>query len=194
MRRQRIRLSQIKNPVKHSSTILANVGSGSIPTVHSVLFTDVGIRSATGGAQVIKDTASTDGTCNVGDIVKYTNMCIECAPRLLDTANNSGWLEWAVVFLQEATQLVGLTNLGISTLGDVCNKQFRNNCLLSGCMPMGTNQANSMDLKIKIPPQFQKLKVGSILILFGYFRSAASADVRTDSHRLLMSSIFKAYS
>ncbi len=95
---------------------------------------------------------------------------------------------------QEQTQLMALTNLGTQSLQDTANKQYRNNCLLTGCFPVGTNQSNSTDLKIKVPPKWTKLKVGSILICFVYFRSMNSVDVRTDSHRLVVSSIFKAYS
>ncbi len=194
MARRRLRLATFKDPLKHSSTLLANVGSGSVPSVHTVFFTDVGARLATGATQVIKDTAATDATCNAGDIIKFVNICIQCAPRGLDNVANNGWLEWAIVSQSENTQLMGLTSLGTQTLGDTANKQYRNNCLLTGCIPLGLNQGNSLDLKIKIPPKWTKLRVGSILMLFVYFRSQSSTDVRTDSHRIVLSSIFKAYS
>ncbi len=192
--RQRIRLASIKNSVKHSSTLIGNIGSGSIPTTFVIYATDIGNRSSTGGVQTIKDSATTGLECNVGDIIKYVNICIETAPRFLDNANNGGWLEWALVFQKEQLELMGLTNLGTQTLGDTATKQFRNNVLLTGCFPIGINQGNSQDLKIKIPPTFQKLKLGGNLILFSYFRSVSSTDVRTDSHRHLTSAIFKCYS
>ncbi len=194
MRRSRIRLSQIKDPIKHSSTTLANHGSGSVPTAHTVFFTDVGARLATGATQVIKDVAGTDATCNVGDIIKYVNICIQSAPRADNLVADIGWIEWALVMQTEQTQLMGLTSIGVSSLQDVATKQYRNNCILTGCFPIGETQSNSADLKIKIPPKWCKLKVGSILILFVYFRSNSSTDVRTVSHRSVVSSIFKAYS
>ncbi len=189
-----MRLSSIKNPIKHSSTTLSNIGSGKVPTAHSVYFTNVGIRPPGGGAQTIKAQAVTDGTCNVGDVIKYVNICIQCGPRLLNVEDNNGWLEWALVRQVEITQLMALTNLGVQTLMDTAQKEFRNNVMLTGCFPMGLNQSNSQDLKIKIPKMWEKLKVGAILILFCYFRSVDSTDVRTDSHRVVVSSIFKAYS
>ncbi len=193
-RRRRIRLSTIKNPIKHSSSLLANIGSGKVPSAHSIYFTEAGARVSTGVASIIKELATTSGTCNVGDIIKYVNVCIQVAPRLLNVEDNNGWLEWALVRQVEQTQLMGLTSLGTQTLQDTANQQYRNNCLLTGCIPLGMNQGNSVDLKIKIPKIYEKLRLGGILIIFLYFRSTDSTDVRTDSHRLVVSSIFKAYS
>ncbi len=192
-RRFRTKLSTTKNAVKHSSTTLANIGSGSIPTVHSVYFTDVGARLSTGATSTIKENADNAGTCNVGDIIKYVNICIQVSSRA-DIAVNNGWLEWALVRQVESTDLMGLTSLGTQTLQDTAQKQFRNNVLLTGCLPVASVQPNSVDLKIKIPRIYEKLKQGGILILFSYFRSQSSTDVQTDSHRLVVSSIFKAYS
>ncbi len=194
MRHRKIRLSTIKNAVKHSSTLVANIGSGSVPSVHSIYFTDVGIRPSTGGPQNIKDIATTEGTINVGDIVKYVNICIQCGPRTAGVADNNGWLEWAVVRQEERTQLMGSTFLGTNTLMDTAQKQYRNNVFMTGCFPMGKEQPNSLDLKLKIPRAWEKVKMGGILIIFCYFRSVDSTDTRTDSHRLVVSSIFKCYS
>ncbi len=188
------RLSTYKNPIKHSSTTVSNIGSGKVPTTHSVYFTNIGLRSGSGVIQTIKDIAKTDGTCNVGDIIKYINVCIQCGPRNLNLEDNCGWLEWAVVRQVEQTQLMALTNLGVQSLQSNAQHEFRNNVMLTGCFPLGTNQANSVDLKLKIPKQWEKLKIGAILTVFCYFRSVDSTDVRTDSHRIVVSSIFKAYS
>jgi len=187
-------MSLIKTGVKHSSTLLANIGSGSVPSAHSVYFTEAGARLAGGVTQNIKEKSNTAGECNTGDIIKYVNICIQCAPRLINVEDNNGWLEWAAVRLVEATQLMALTNLGTQTLMDTAQKQYRNNVFLTGCFPIGMNQGNSLDLKLKIPKQWEKLLIGGILIIFLYFRSVDSTDTRTDSHRLVVSSIFKAYS
>ncbi len=188
------RLYKTKEGVKHSSTTLANIGSGSTPTVHTIYVTDVGVRTTTGGTQTIKDVATTSRECNVGDIIKYINSCIQCAPRLINVEDNNGWLEYALVLQKEQTQLMGNTNLGTQTLQDTATKQYRGNCLWTGCIPLGMNQGNSVDLKMKIPRIYEKVKIGTILILFLFFRSVDSTDVRTDSHRLVVSSIFKCYS
>ncbi len=118
---------------------------------------------------------------------------MQVSPRALDVSDNNGWVEWAIVYQEEQTQLMGATSLGVQTLMDTANKQYRANCILTGCFPIGINQANSQDLKIKIPPKYQKIKIGGILIMFAYFRSNNSADVRTTSHRFVASSIFKCY-
>lgn len=191
---RKIKLTSIKSGIKHSSTLVANIGSGSIPSVHSIYFTATGTRPAGGSTKGIMDIADDAGTCFVGDIIKYVNVCIQCGPRLAGVADNNGWLEWALVRQEEATQLMALTNLGLQTLMDTAQKQFRQNVFLTGCFPMGKEQPNSLDLKIKIPRKWEKLRMGGILILFCYFRSVDSTDVRTDSHRLVVSSIFKAYS
>ncbi len=196
MRRRRIRLSTIKNAIKHSDTKISNIGSASIPTAHTLITTDVGNRSSAGSLQNIKDIAKTDETCNVGDIIKYCNVCIEAGPRRPDDASSfqdNGFLEWALIYQTEQQQLMAITNLGTNTLGDVANKQYRNNCILTGCFPLGQRQSNSRDIVIKIPPKFQKLKIGSNFNLFCYFRSNDSSDVRTDAVRLVTSTIFKCY-
>ncbi len=193
-RRRKLRLTAIKSGVKHSSTLLANIGSGSVPSVHSIYFTATGTRPSGGSTKGIMDIADNAGTCFVGDIIKYVNVCIQCGPRTAGVADNNGWLEWALVRQVEQTQLMATTNLGVQTLMDTAQKQFRNNVFLTGCFPMGKEQPNSLDLKIKIPRQWEKLLMGGILILFCYFRSVSSTDTRTDSHRLVVSSIFKAYS
>ncbi len=195
-RRRKIRLSTIKTAVKHSGTLLANTGSASVPSFLTVYQTTVGIRSNVGGTQVIKDTADTAQNINAGDIVKYVNICIQCSPRRPDAPDShmdNGWLEYALVRQEEQTQLVVISQLGTKTLQDVANKQFRNNCLFTGCLPMGRNQANSLDLKIKIPKIYEKIRIGANLLLFVYYRSGDASDIRTDSHRVVLSTIYKSY-
>ncbi len=185
-----------KNSVKHSQTILANVGSASVPTRLIVIQTDVGDRLVSGAAQIVKDQATTGNTCNVGDIVKYVNICIQCSPRTTIDPNDdsTGWLEYACVFQEEQAELMTTGSLGTQTLMDTANKQYREMCFFTGCMPIGDAQSNSVDLKLKIPRKFTKITVGNNLSIFAFFRSNNSAAVGTSTNRLIMSAIYKAYS
>jgi len=83
--------------------------------------------------------------------------------------------------------------LGLHTLGDVATKQYRGDTIFTGCIPVGAQQSNSLDLKIKIPANKVKLQLGSNLQLFCHFRSVDSADLRTNSHKLIMSALYKLY-
>lgn len=199
MRRRRFRKTTIgKDAIKHSTTLLANIGQGTAaPTALSIYDTDAGTRSTTGSNLVVRDDADIRGTVNVGNIVKYINVCIQVGPRWITgdvaTKDDNGWLEWALVLQTEQKQAMLATNLGVQTLGDIANKQYRRNCLYTGCIPIGAQQPNALDMKFKIPPKWQKLQIGANLQLFVHYRSVNSTDVRTDSHRVLLSSIYKCY-
>jgi hypothetical protein len=152
--RRRIRRRTIgKEPVKKSRTLLSNIGSGSAPVELPIYVTQVGARSSTGGTQTIDDSQNTNNLVNVGNIVKFVNICIQIAPRLGTSLIDQGWLEWAVVVQREQNQDMLITNLGTQTLQDTASKQYRNNCLFTGCLPLANATANSQDLKIKIPPK-----------------------------------------
>jgi len=198
MRHRIRRVTAGKVPVKHASTLLDNTG----PAVgsffgHVIFDTTVGLRLTAGGVQTIKDSATTEENCNVGDIIKYVNICLECSPRGAQPTNpldNSGWLEWAIVYQKERATPPTVTNIGVLTLGCICSHAFREDCILTGCFPIGTAQAMSQDIKIKLPQRMCRLKLGSILRIFCFIRTSNSSDMRTDSHRLIASSHFKVYS
>ncbi len=198
MRHRRRRVTSGKVPVKHSSSLVGNTGQG-VGSVfaHIVYETTVGDRLVAGGIQTIKDTATTERDINVGDIVKYANICLQASPRGANPTNdndNAGWLEWAVCWQQERAVLPAITNLGVATLGVICSHVFRENCLLTGCFPIGTKQAMAQDIKIKLPERCCRVKMGANLQCFCFVRTSSSTDVRTDSHRLMVSSHFKCYS
>ncbi len=188
-----------KSSIKHTDSAIANIGQGTaaVPTF-TIANTDVGIRATTGVTQIIKDEASNAEIVNVGDFIKYVNICIEVGPRNVTgdvpIPDDNGWLEWAFVCQNEINQVPTTTNLGTKTLMDVCNKVFRENCIYTGCVPVGNIQPVSVDIVIKIPKKFQKFTQGGNYLLFCFFRSVNSADVRTDSHRLVRSTIFKSWS
>ncbi len=196
--RHRIRRQTLgKTPVKHSSTLVDNTG----PAVgsffgHVIFDTQVGARSASGGTATIKDTANTAQEVNVGDLVKYVNVCIQASPRGVEPTNdldNAGWLEWALITQKENEILPNVSNIGVITLGNLCTNFYREDCLMTGCFPIGTKQAMSVDLKFKLPQKACKIRRGHRLVIICYVRTSNSADVRTDSHRLIASSHFKCY-
>ncbi len=198
MRKRFRRATLGKLPVKHSSTLLDNTG----PSVgsffgHVIYETTAGARLLSGGAQTLKDLASNEKFVNVGDLIKYVNICLEASPRGAIPAqelDNAGWLEWAVIFQQENTVLPSVANIGVLTLGCIASHFYRENCIMTGCFPIGTKQAMSQDIKLKLPRKCCNIKVGYRLVCICYIRTSNSADVRTDSHRLIASSHFKCYS
>ncbi len=191
------RLTLGKDPIKHSSTLVDNTGAGvGSYFTHQIFVTDVGSRIQSGGVQVLQDEANNESQCKVGDIIKYVNICLECSPRGADPTNdndNAGWLEWAVVWQEEAVKNINTSNIGVATLGVIASHAYRQNCLMTGCFPLGTKQAMAQDIKIKLPQKCCKLRQGSLLECFCYVRTSNSTDVRTDSHRLIASSHFKCY-
>ncbi len=199
MRHRRIfRQTLGKVPIKHSSTLLANIGPGDGSFFGHVIFqTKVGPRIQTGATQNLADFATNESVCTVGDIIKYVNICLECSPRGADSTNikdDSGWLEWAVVWQEEDSIDPSVVNIGVLTLGCIASHAYRQNCLLTGCFPVGSRQSMAQDLKIKLPKKCTRLRQGSLLKIYCYLRGSSSTDTRTDSNRLVVSSHFKSYS
>jgi len=192
------RVTAGKVPIKHGSALQDNTGAGVGSFFSHVIFkTDVGQRTTAGGTRGIQDSATTGNTVLVGDIIKYVNICLECAPQGADPAilnDNCGWLEWAIVWQEEKDILPIVTNIGVSPLATVCTNYFRENCLLTGCFPIGTRQAMSQDIKIKLPRKCCRVRMGASLQVICYVRTTKTTDTRTDSHYLLASSLFKTYS
>lgn len=197
MRRRKIRRQTMgKEAVKHSGTFVANVGNGSAAGVLTAIVTNVGLRLNTGATSTIQAQANTSNTCMVGDIIKYIDFCIEVCARgitVYPDAQDNGWLEYAIVKQKEGDVTIATTNLGTKTLGDICTQVFRGDCLWTGCIPVGAQQPNSLDIKIKLPKVFTKMQQGSKLQLLTFMRSSNSADVRTTSHRLVLSYRYKCY-
>ena len=168
MRHRYRRQTMGKIPVKHSSTLVDNTGPGvgSVFT-HQIFVTDVGVRGLAGQNQTFKDTADNEAKCNVGDLIKYVNICLQGSPRGASPTNdndNAGWLEWAIVFQEERDAAPTTANLGVATLGVICSHAFRENCLMTGCFPMGTKQAMAQDIKIKLPKKCCRIRQGFVLV------------------------------
>ncbi len=196
MRHKRIiRRTLGKEPIKKSVTKVDTIGNGSNVNGITLLFS-ASSRSATGDTTTVRDDQNTGSTANIGDICKYMNICIEAGNRAdvePNAEDNNGWLEWAIVYQKETSGFPGNTNLGTQTLGDICAKTFRGNCLLTGCIPVGNTQPIAQDITIKIPKNYIKVQQSSIMQLFYYFRSVNSTDLRTDSLKVILSAMYKLY-
>ncbi len=184
--------------IKHASTLVDNTGAGvGSFFVHKIFETKVGARGTTGGVQTIMDSANTEELVNISNVIKYVNICLEAGPRGANPTNdndNVAWLEWAVYWQREDDINPGVANIGVLTLGCICSHIFRENCLMTGCFPIGSKQSMSQDIKIKMPKRCCKVKMGDVMKVVCYIRTSSSTDVRTDSHRLIASSHFKVYS
>ncbi len=194
---KRYRMTRGQVAIKHSSTLVDNTGPGVGSLFSHVIFNTESARGTSGGVQNLRNFINTEEQVEVGDIIKYVNICLECSPRGVEPTNvldNAGWLEWAVFWQRETDKSVGVANIGLLTVGVISSHQFRENCLLTGCFPIGTRQAMAQDIKIKIPRRCCKIKLGDKLRITCYIRTSNSGDMRTDSHRLIASSMFKAYS
>ncbi len=194
-RRRIIRRTMGKDPIKKALTILGNIGPASPMFELVVCETGAGTRDSTGTEQNIREGGTTGNTCNVGDIVKYVNLTIQCGARdsVAPEDDTSGWLEWAVVKSKENRVVPQTTNLGVSTLAVVCTNAFRGDCLLTGNFPVGGDQPNSTQIQIKIPKIFCKMQIGSSLVLYMHYRSTNSASVDTDLVRIIASAQYKLY-
>jgi len=201
--RHRIRRQTMgKDAIKKSGTKIDNIGQGDTSVyLHELVAVDAGFRNTTGNTTNVLQQQSTDAVCNVGNIIKYINLCIQIAPRMLgeDPPNvdpipdDNGWLEYAIVKYKENRTNPDTSNLGTNTLGDVCTKAFRGDCLWTGCLPIGAIQGNALDLVIKLPKIITKIQLGTSIALFCHFRSVNSTDLRSDSHRLVTSFHYKCY-
>ncbi len=192
MARFKKRLMQRPLAIAHAGTLLDNVGAGSVPTEFEVLETEAGLRTVTGASQTITDSRSTAEVVNIGDVCKYINLFIQISARAYNVTNNMGWLEWAFVCVKESEVSIPSTNLGLDTLGVCANRMYRNECIFTGNIPVGTAIPNSLDIKIKIPSSKQVIRFGDEWRFYCYFRNNNSADVQTDNMRLVISYMYKA--
>ncbi len=189
--RRRKRMTLGKQGIKHADSFINNIGSGIAPTAFTLVETDAGARTEI--HQTIQNSSDTDNTCRVGDIIKYLNVHIQCAPRTAGL-QDTGWLEYAVVWQREDVAKITITNVVTMTLGEIATNLYRNNCLWTGNFPINRNGANSVEMVIKCPKKSQTLHIGESYILYCWYRSNDATDMTIDNMRLIQSVNFKAYS
>ncbi len=190
-RSYRPRLLKGKIGIKHAGTLLANSGSGSVPTKQVIIESSAGAR--TEAVQELQDNAFTDETCRAGDCIKFVNIHLQVASRFTGE-ENKGWLEYAVCWKRESESDLTITQLGVLTLGNVATNRYRNDCLWTGFIPVFNDGAHGAELQLKMPKAKQFLKIGEELVLFTFFRSQLSTDTSTDRVRQVLSYNYKAYS
>ncbi len=192
----RRRETQGKVPIQHSDTNILNTGGAAVPTKFVVLETSAGARTVTGATQTTKSQSGTDELCNIGDIVKYINLFAEAAQRFdaSEDDDNRGWLEWAFMMVKENETEVPITQMGVQTLGDVCTKMYRNECIYTGMIPLGLNQPATLDIKIKVPRFKQKIRIGDEWRFVCYARDLKATSTNAVNVRLVRSFMYKSYS
>lgn len=196
MARHRMGITRFKTGIQHADSKLFNAGHGSVPDTFEVLETEGGLRTTTGGTQTIQDSASTGEVVRVGDIVKYINLFLQCSPRPeIGTAQEKvGWVEWAFVMVKESETTVPITDVGTQTLGVICTNMFRNECIYTGMMPVGSTQANSQAITIKVPKFKQKIRMGDEWRFITEWRPSLSTSTSTGNMRFVKSFMYKTYS
>ncbi len=189
-------ITRFKTGIQHADTKVLNAGHGSIPDTFEVLETEGGLRTVTGSTQTIQDSASTGEVVRSGDIVKYINLFIQCAPRASIGTDDTrvGWCEWAFVMVKESETTVPITDTGTLTLGTICTNMFRNECIYTGNFPVGQTQSNSANIVIKVPKFKQKIRLGDEWRLITMWRSSLSTDTGTAQMRFIKSFMYKSYS
>ncbi len=178
-----------KRGVKHSGTLIANIGQGSNAISLVVLKTGGGPRSNDGQPQTIQSFSSTDEDCKTGDTCKYVNLNIQAAARP-DTgteSNKTGWIEWAFVCVRENETAVPSTRLGVQTLGDICTNMYRGECIFTGQFPVGTAQPAIETIKLKIPKTKTSIKLGDEWRFVTFFRATSSTASGTTEVRIVKS-------
>ncbi len=179
---------------KHSGTKMHTIGPGTVIVAsHDIRNTEVGDRQPAGGNDTITLGRSYEEECNIGDKCKYINVNLECGPRANSSGQNMGWIEWAIAMHKGTDPLPLNTNLGTSTLGDVVTKYLRNECLLTGAVPVGVNQCAFASIQIKVPSTKIELKTGDVWRLYLYARTSSATDTATDTFRVVSSFNYKNY-
>jgi len=196
-RRKRIRrVTMGKDPIKHSNTLVNLTGNASAVTQSTLIKTNAGDRSDDGSSTTIQDRSNTAGLVQVGTIVKYINIILQAATTEAGNdqqTQTQGWIEWAVVWRDEVSTTIPSTNIGIRTLGDICSQMFRGDCLMTGQFPVSVNLPNVERIIIKLPKKSVKWHLGDELTLYYLFRDAESADMATNTIKVISSNFWKSY-
>ncbi len=179
---------------KHSDTLVSVIGPGTVVIpVHRMRDTEVGNRDPAGSDDNIQASRRYGETCNQGDVCKFINIHIQSAPRLVDDLQSMGWIEWAFCIHKASDALVTKTNVGTNTLGDICTKYFRNECVFTGNMPCSSSGASAQDIVLKIPKMKQRLSAGDVWELIFLPRTASATTTGTNTFFVLTSFNYKNY-
>ncbi len=181
--------------MQHAGTLVSAIGASTVPAEQVILKTEAGPRNVTGANQDVSAERDTGNKCNVGDIVKYVNLFIEVGPKLTSgqPSDRTGWLEWAFCCVKESETNVPITTVGVQTLATVCTNMFRNECIFTGAIPIGNEQANFLPITIKIPKTKSTIRIGDEWRFITSFRAVDSASVSTGVVALIKSFMYRGY-
>jgi len=191
-RRSRPKLTRGKKGVKHADTLITTSGSGSVPTKQVIVQSDAGNRVE--DSSTIQSNATTSEICRIGDLVKFVNIHLQVASRDFVAGDSVGWLEYACVWKRQEETDLTIAELGTLTLGTVATNRYRNDCIWTGFIPVGSNQPNGANLALKMPKAKMYLSMGEEFVLFTFFRSQNAASAQVNSIRSVTSYNYKAYS
>jgi len=178
---------------KHSDTLISVIGPGtSTATALLIRDTEQGPRSEAGNTDTIELGRGNNEECNQGDVCKYVNIHFQVGPRTADDAN-MGWLEWAFCILKNVDPKPTTANKGTNTLGDICTKYLRNQCIYTGSIPIGKAQTNVQEISLKIPKKWERLTTGDEWKVFYWARTVSSTESSTDMFKVIASFNYKNY-
>ncbi len=179
---------------KHSDTKVHIIGPGTVGVPFEIIRdTEQGARSEDGNTDTIQLGRGNNEECNQGDLCKFINVIIQVAPRGSAAAQKVGWVEWAICLMKESDLDPTKTNLGTNTLGDVCTKYLRNQCLMSGVIPVGQYSSAVQNIALKIPKAWVTLKTGDVWKVFLNGRTSDATATGTDNWMVLTSFLYKNY-
>ncbi len=150
------------------------------------------------GTGDVFENADTEKICSTNALIKYFNIRLQCSMKPETAPANPGWLEYAVVLRDEIEGTPAInsgisTNLGVSTLGDICVNLYRGKCLWNDAIPISTELPTVTNVKLKIPAKWCKQLRGMWWTLLLAYRSNNSTDVTT-TVRCITQTQFKVYS
>ncbi len=189
--RRRFRSKQFLAHEKHADTLISVIGPGTavIPS-HKMRDTESGLRDPDGAASNIQANRTFGEECNIGDSCKYINIHIQASPRTATQTNqsaNMGWIEWGFVCHKGVDPAPTKTNIGTMTLGNILTNYFREECIFTGSLPVGSASPALSEITLKIPPKKQVLRAGDEWTLFFLPRTASSTETATDSFKVITS-------
>ncbi len=188
-RRQLARMSY----EKHSDTLVSVIGPGTVATpVMLVRDTEQGARDPEGQTDTIQLGRGNNEECNQGDICKYVNIMVQVGPRA-EQNTSIGWIEWAFCIMKNVDPDPSNVLAGIKTLGDICTKYLRNQCIFTGAIPVGANQAAVQAIQLKIPKTRQRLVLGDEWKFFFRARTTNSVETSTATFKVVTSFNYKNY-
>ncbi len=192
--RRRFKQLRGKAYEKHSGTKVHVIGPGTVITPnHLIRDTEVGGRDPAGGNDTIQLGRGYAEECNIGDIVKFVNIHIQAGPQVITDLIATGWIEWAFCIHKKSDVDPTNTNLGTQTLGDVCTKYFRNECIMTGNLPVSSQSGTSQEIQLKIPKSRQMLRTGDEWTLYMYARTVSTVETGTNTFKVYSSFNYKNY-